>query len=349
MNPILVCNNISKSYGTKHAVNNLSISLSEGEIISVLGASGCGKTTLLRLIAGFERLDKGEIELNGIPVSTSQNHSAPEKRNIGMVFQEYSLFPHMTVAQNITFGLHGYSESEKQSRLEEVLDLIQLSGFDNRYPNELSGGQQQRIALARSLAPKPGIILLDEPFSNLDALTRKEMVSDMNKIILDSKTASILVTHDREEAFAIADTLAVMVDTKLVQIDKPDNIYDHPKNIDVAKLVANCSFLEGTVLNNTVDTIIGSFPYLELQDHFSEGQKVQILIHPEDFLMTYDPNGPFKVISREYRGSHTINELQSVQYGFILYCRESVQYPFQIESLVNLVKTNEIPFVIFPT
>ena len=175
MNPILVCNNISKSYGEKHAVNNLSFSLSEGEIISVLGASGCGKTTLLRLIAGFERLDKGEIELNGIPVSTSQKHAPPEKRDIGMVFQEYSLFPHMNVAQNITFGLLGYSESEKQSRLEEVLDLIQLSGFDNRYPNELSGGQQQRIALARSLAPKPGIILLDEPFSNLDALTRKEM------------------------------------------------------------------------------------------------------------------------------------------------------------------------------
>jgi len=348
MNPILVCNNISKSYGEENVVNNLSLSLSEGEIISVLGASGCGKTTLLRLIAGFERLDKGNIELENKPVSTSQKHAPPENRNIGMVFQEYSLFPHMNVAQNIIFGLQGYSTSEKQVRLQEVLDLIHLSGFENRYPDELSGGQQQRIALARTLAPKPEIILLDEPFSNLDALTRKEMVTDMNKIILESKAASILVTHDREEAFAIADTLAVMVEGEIVQIDKPNNVYDLPNSIKVAKLVANCSFLEGRIKRDSVNTIIGSFHYLTVAANISENQKVQILIHPEDFLMTYDPNGAFKVISREYRGSHTINEIQSVQYGFNLFCRESVQYPFQIGTSINLIKTNETPFVVFP-
>ena len=227
------------------------------------------------------------------------------------------------------------------------MELIHLNGFENRYPNELSGGQQQRIALARTLAPKPEIILLDEPFSNLDALTRKEMVADMNKIILDSKTASILVTHDREEAFAIADTLAVMVDGKIVQIDKPDNIYNRPNSVAVAKLVANCSFLQGEVINNAVNTIIGTFPFLAVEDTLPIHQKVQLLIHPEDFLMSYDPNGPFKVIGREYRGSHTINELQSVQFGFNLYCRESVQYPFELGSLVNLVKTDEKPFVAF--
>ena len=348
MNPILVCENISKNYQSTVAVNNLSISVSKGEIISILGSSGCGKTTLLRLIAGFEKLDSGQIKLKNTSVSSTKKHVQPESRNIGMVFQEYSLFPHMNVAQNITFGLKGYSKPNQQTRLKEVLELIHLNGFEDRYPSELSGGQQQRIALARTLAPKPEIILLDEPFSNLDALTRKAMVTDMNKIILDSKTASILVTHDREEAFAIADTLAVMVDGKIVQVDKPDNIYNQPNSVDVAKLVANCSFLEGEVINNSVDTIIGSFPYSALQNNLPNNQKVKILIHPEDFLMSYDPNGPFKVIGREYRGSHTINELQSVQYGFILYCRESVQYPFQLGTLVNLVKTDEKPFVVFP-
>ena len=196
MNPILVCENISKNYQSTVAVNNLSISVSKGEIISILGSSGCGKTTLLRLIAGFEKLDSGQIKLKNTSVSSTKKHVQPENRNIGMVFQEYSLFPHMNVAQNITFGLKGYSKPNQQTRLKEVLELIHLNGFEDRYPNELSGGQQQRIALARTLAPKPEIILLDEPFSNLDALTRKSMVTDMNKIILDSKTASILVTHD---------------------------------------------------------------------------------------------------------------------------------------------------------
>tara|TARA_Y100000590_G_C15716535_1_gene1012096 strand:+ start:1216 stop:2265 length:1050 start_codon:yes stop_codon:yes gene_type:complete len=348
MNPILVCKNISKNYQSTVAVEDLSISVTEGEIISILGASGCGKTTLLRLIAGFEKVDNGEITLRNDTVSSTQKHTQPENRNIGMVFQEYSLFPHMNVAENITFGLKGYSKSNQQNRLKEVLELIHLNGFENRYPNELSGGQQQRIALARTLAPKPEIILLDEPFSNLDALTRKAMVTDMNKIILESKTASILVTHDREEAFAIADTLAVMVDGEIVQIDKPDNIYNQPNSIDVAKLVANCSFLEGEVINNSVNTIIGSFPYKTFETNIPNHKKVKLLIHPEDFLMSYDPNGPFKVIGREYRGSHTINELQSVQYGFNLHCRESVQYPFQLGTLVNLVKTDEKPFVIFP-
>ena len=347
MKPILICKNISKNYHANIAVNNLSISVSKGEIISILGGSGCGKTTLLRLIAGFEKLDSGEIELKNMCVSSTEKHTAPENRNIGMVFQEYSLFPHMNVAQNITFGLKGYNKSEKQTRLKEVLELIHLNGFESRYPSELSGGQQQRIALARTLAPKPKIILLDEPFSNLDALTRKEMVADMNKIILDSKTASILVTHDREEAFAIADTLAVMVDGKIVQIDKPVNIYNRPNSVAVAKLVANCSFLQGEVINNAVNTIIGTFPFLAVEDTLPNHQKVQLLIHPEDFLMSYDPNGPFKVIGREYRGSHTINELQSVQFGFNLYCRESVQYPFELGTLVNLVKTDEKPFVAF--
>ena len=169
----------------------------------------------------------------------------------------------------------------------------------------------------------------------------------MNKIILDSKTASILVTHDREEAFAIADTLAVMVDGEIVQIDKPGNIYNLPNSIQVAQLVANCSFLEGSIINNSVNTFIGSFPYLTVDDEITENQKVKILIYPEDFLMTYDPNGAFKVISREFRGSHTINEIQSVQFGFNLYCRESVQYPFEVGTMINLVKPNETPFVVF--
>ena len=172
--------NVSVTFGSFYAAKNVSVKIREGEFFSFLGPSGCGKTTLLRLKAGLEKLDRGEIKLKNTCVSSTKKHIQPENRNIGMVFQEYSLFPHMNVAQNITFGLKGYSKSKKQTRLKEVLELIHLNGFEDRYPNELSGGQQQRIALARTLAPKPEIILLDEPFSNLDALTRKSMVTDMN-------------------------------------------------------------------------------------------------------------------------------------------------------------------------
>ena len=263
MKPYLTCKNISKTFNGAPAVESVSIDLLPGEIMSILGPSGCGKTTLLRLIAGFETLDEGEIKIENNIISSNQTHLPPEKRNIGMVFQDYSLFPHMNVEQNITFGLQNYNQDEKEFRLQEILKLIQLVGFEKKLPAELSGGQQQRIALGRTLAPKPSLILLDEPFSNLDAVTRKEVMSDINQIILESKTASILVTHDRDEAFSIANKLVVMINGKIFQMDNPGNIYNLPNNIEVAKLHAKEMELK-------IEYIHSSPENLKLLDNFSK-------------------------------------------------------------------------------
>ena len=197
MNLVLNCNNLSKNFDKYKVISNLDLQLFSGQILSILGSSGCGKTTLLRLISGLEELDRGEIFLNGKLVSQNGFNVPPNKRNIGMVFQNYSLFPHMDVYNNIAFGLSNFDKKDRDSRVKEVLEITRLEKFENRYPQELSGGQQQRVALARTLAPKPTIMLLDEPFSNLDAFTRSAMLTDIQKIIRDSKVSTILVRHDR--------------------------------------------------------------------------------------------------------------------------------------------------------
>ena len=348
MNPFLTCTNISKTFDGIKAVESISIDLLPGEIMSILGPSGCGKTTLLRLIAGFETIDEGEIRVGEDSISSKQKHLPPEKRNIGMVFQDYSLFPHMNVEQNITFGLQNYNQDEKKFRLREILELIQLVGFEKKFPDELSGGQQQRIALGRTLAPKPSIVLLDEPFSNLDAVTRKEVMSDINQIIVESKTASILVTHDRDEAFSIANKLAVMINGKIFQMDNPNTIYNLPKNIEVAKLVADCDFIEGSIQNNDVITSIGTFPYQSTDHQISNKQTVNTLIRPDDFIMTYDPNGSFKIIAREFHGPHSISRVLSYQNKFSLKFRDQQNVSFPIGTNVNLIKSNNSKLVVFP-
>ena len=348
MKPYLTCKNISKTFDGATAVESVSIDLLPGEIMSILGPSGCGKTTLLRLIAGFETIDEGEIKIENNIISSNQIHLPPEKRNIGMVFQDYSLFPHMNVEQNITFGLQNYNQDEKEFRLQEILKLIQLVGFEKKLPAELSGGQQQRIALGRTLAPKPSLILLDEPFSNLDAVTRKEVMSDINQIILESKTASILVTHDREEAFSIANKLVVMINGKIFQMDNPNNIYNLPNNIEVAKLVADCNFIQGSIQNKEVVTVIGSFKYESTDYQISDKQIVNTLIRPDDFIITYDPNGSFKITAREFHGPYSISTVLSYQYGFSLKFRDQQNVSFRIGTNVNLVKTNNRNLVVFP-
>ena len=208
--PVIECAAVAKSFGPAPAVDGISLALRTGEVLSILGPSGAGKTTLLRLIAGFERLDGGEISIQGRVVSGTSQHVPPDRRNVGMVFQEYALFPHKTVAENVTFGLHKLGASERDERLAEVIELVKLGGLEGRYPHELSGGQQQRVALARTIAPRPAAVLLDEPFSNLDAGLRREMRREVAGILRESGTATIIVTHDQEAAFAIGDRVGVV-------------------------------------------------------------------------------------------------------------------------------------------
>ena len=241
MSDFLELDSISLAYDTPDGlvsvVKALSLSLKQGSIGCLLGASGCGKTTVLRAIAGFEPLRAGSISLGDCRLSEVGHQVAPERRNVGMMFQDYALFPHLNVAKNIAFGLRKWSKDRRKARVQELLTLTGLEGADQRYPHELSGGQQQRVALARALAPEPDLLLLDEPFSNLDVDTRERLAFEVRDILKSTGHTAILVTHNQAEAFAIADQIGVMQQGHIVQWDTPHRLHQHPVNDFVADFI----------------------------------------------------------------------------------------------------------------
>lgn len=240
----LAVNNLSLQFGNKTIFSNVNFHLEQGQIACLLGHSGCGKTSILRCLLGFETPKTGRIVLNDRTLFDESIYIAAHKRNIGMVFQDYALFPHLTVAQNIAFGLTNINKADQRQRVSELLDLIEMTGFESRYPHELSGGQQQRVALARSLAPKPKFVLLDEPFSNLDSSLRQSLSLQIKDLLKAQGVGAILVTHDQNEAFAMADKVGVMADGQLCQWDSPYELYHNPKNRAVAGLIGEGVFIE---------------------------------------------------------------------------------------------------------
>lgn len=239
MNKILDIHRLSKSYdaGKTHALQQVSFYVNKGDICAVVGESGSGKTTLIRLIAGLENPDYGTIMINENVVSSIKKVVVPEKRNVGMVFQEYALFPHLNVLENIMYGIA--KRKDKQQRAAEVLSLVGLSNYEKRYPHELSGGQQQRVALARALAPEPSLLILDEPFSNLDAMMRSQLRNEVFNIIKKTGVTAIFVTHDTQDALAVADEILILQNGKLVQKDQASKLYHQPQSIYVASLFGN--------------------------------------------------------------------------------------------------------------
>ncbi|HIK11078.1 MAG TPA: ABC transporter ATP-binding protein [Oscillatoriaceae cyanobacterium M33_DOE_052] len=260
-NSILRLANVTKQYANAKgaAVAEVSLTLEPGEIMALLGPSGCGKTTLLRLMAGFERPDGGTIELAGTTVASAGEWVPPERRRLGMVFQEYALFPHLKVADNVGFGLQRVSKKEAKQRIEEMLSLVGLQGMENRYPHELSGGQRQRVALARALAPAPTLVLLDEPLSNLDLQVRLYLREEIRKILKNTGTTAIFVTHDQEEALAISDRVGVMRHGKIEQLGTPEEIYSEPASRFVAGFVTRANFLPAKRLGQVWETEVGCF------------------------------------------------------------------------------------------
>ncbi len=259
---VIEVDQISKRYNQTIAVKSCSLQVASGEILALLGPSGSGKTTLLRLIAGFERPDQGRIVINQrtvVDVDASVWLPA-EERGVGMVFQDYALFPHLTVSQNVRFGLRNGSKTDRQSRVEELLRLTELFSLGDRYPHELSGGQQQRVALARALAPRPPVVLLDEPFNGLDPELRPQMRREIAAILRRLGTAAVLVTHDQEEALGMADQVAVIRNGELQQIGTPEDVYYSPKTVFVASFVGHADFIPGIVCESKVNTEIGNFP-----------------------------------------------------------------------------------------
>ena len=291
--------------GRPPATDRLSFTLESGRILALLGPSGCGKTTTLRLIAGFEAPDEGQIAIAGRTVADASRgiHVAPEARGVGVVFQDYALFPHLTVGQNVGFGLERASRSDRRARVAQVLGLVGLTEFIERYPHELSGGQQQRVAVARALAPAPALILLDEPFSNLDTDLRALMRDEVEKILRATGTTAIFVTHDQEEAFTIADQVGVLDQGRLEQLGSPETIYHHPSTPFVAEFVGAADFLPGVVTADGVATEIGRFGGA---DGRAPGERVRVMIRPDDVDFVPDDSADAVITRRFFRGSETL-------------------------------------------
>ncbi len=344
--PLLQCVDVTKRYGDMLAVDNVSLELEPGEILSILGPSGCGKTTLLRLIAGFENLDSGEISIQGKRISGLSNHVSPDRRNVGMVFQEYALFPHMTVAQNVSFGLQRVPRNERRQRLAEVFELVRLTGLDSRYPHELSGGQQQRVALARTLATRPVAMLLDEPFSNLDTRMGTEMRKEVEAILRGNNIATVFVTHNREEAFAMSDRIAVMNEGRIDQIDSPNAIYQSPKTAFVAQMTGTCDFLRCRFRDGVAVTEIGKLKCVSNNGTLDDDCEMDLLVHPDDFRVVPDPNGSSEVLSREFRGDETMLVVRTPS-GDTLRCRQRSYSPVTPGTKVSLIPIQEAPFLVF--
>ena len=344
--PVVQCAGVTRYYGDILAVDNVSFDLAPGEVLSILGPSGCGKTTLLRLIAGFETPGGGQISIQGELVSAGSVHVPSDRRNVGMVFQEYALFPHMTVAQNVSFGLHRLARRERQRRLAEVTDMVRLTGLEARYPHELSGGQQQRVALARTVAPRPVAVLLDEPFSNLDAGMRSEMRQEVASILREHDIATVFVTHDREEAFAMADRIGVMRDGHLEQLDSPEVVYDSPATPFVTRLAGMCDLLRGEMRGGRAITEIGALPCHDRENALAEGSQVDLLVRPDDFQVVAHPSGGAVIKSREFRGDGTILVVETPS-GVSVRCRQPSHPELIPGTRVDLVPRGESPFVAF--
>lgn len=310
MSKILELHDIECQYEGRPAVSDLSMHVNEGQIICLLGPSGCGKTTALRAIAGFEPLYKGEIILSGKTVSRPGYTLAPEKRRLGMVFQDYALFPHMDIRQNIAFGLRNLNKTATKSVTESLLNKVGLSGMDGRYPHELSGGQQQRVALARALAPNPDIILMDEPFSNLDVELRERLSTEVRDILKGQGITGILVTHDQNEAFAMGDYVGVMYDGKIQQWDTPYNLYHEPKNRFVADFIGQGVFLRGTLIApDAIQTELGIVKGNRAYD-WETGSPVDLLLRPDDIVPDSSSQLTAKVTYKAFMGAETMYTLQ---------------------------------------
>ncbi len=302
--------NIYVSYGRTPVVYDVSFSLEDGKIGCLLGPSGCGKTTVLRAVAGFERPTSGRVLINRQVVSNGKRHLPPEQRQIGMVFQDFALFPNMTVADNIRFGLKSWPHRQQQARISELLAMIGMPTLGRVYPHQLSGGQQQRVALARAMAPKPSILLLDEPFSSMDIELREQLAREVRHILKQENITAILVTHDQNEAFAMADDICVMNEGRIQQHDSAYNLYHKPANRFVADFIGEGVILPGMVVGgNMVNTELGNIQGM-VPDGCKPGCQVDVLIRPDDIVHDDEASETAVVVERAFRGSDFLYTLR---------------------------------------
>lgn len=321
--------------GNGPAVNGLEFQLKKGEIGCLLGASGCGKTTALRAIAGFQPVLAGSIILNGKTLSGGKTHIAPEQRNVGMVFQDYALFPHLNVRENIIFGLFKLKPELKEQICQDMLRLVKLTGLEHRYPHELSGGQQQRVALARALAPSPELLLLDEPLSSLDTELRRSLAIELRSILKQRQISTIMVTHDQEEAFAFADKIGVVNLGRLEQWDAPYNLYHEPQTRFVGNFIGQGVFLPGFIREpNAIETELG---LLQSHKHYDwlSNTEVEVLLRPDDIVLDDDSPYLAQVTDKIFAGTSTLYTLK-LQSGSTIEAALASHHNFNIGTQLGI-------------
>jgi len=301
MEPLAIeVSGVTKRFGSTEVLRSVSLAVDSGEVLALLGPSGCGKTTLLRTIAGLERPDSGEIHVGGRPLSTATEWVPPERRRIGMVFQDWALFPHMSIAANVAYGL---ARKAPREEVDDALAMVGLTGLGDRQPGTLSGGQQQRVALARALAPRPTVLLLDEPFSNLDTALRVQVRGEVRRLLTDLGITTVFVTHDQIEAFVLGDRVAVMTDGSVAQQGRPDDLYERPVSPWLAGFVGEANLLAGTATGASADTACGSVALADPHDG-----PVTVLARPEELVLATDGSagvgGTVELV--EYHGHDTM-------------------------------------------
>jgi iron(III) transport system ATP-binding protein len=348
---VLELDGVSKRFGSEQVIADLSLSVADGEILTLLGPSGCGKTTTLRLIAGLERPDEGAIAVNDATVADAGSFVPPEERGVGVVFQEFALFPHLTAAENIAFGIDDWDADRRQERVDELLELVDLEGHRDSHPDELSGGQQQRVALARSLAPEPDTLLLDEPFSNLDVDLRVEMREEVRRILKETGVTAVSVTHDQEEALSISDRVAVMHDGRIEQVGRPDRVFQHPESRFVAGFLGHASFLSGYLSGDAVHTEVGEIPRESIHGlaEAYEGTKLDVLVRPDDVAAqpATAEVAEGEVVYRQYLGPTVLYRVE-LENGDVVECMHNHTDQVEVGASVTVEVTADHELAWFP-
>ncbi|MFC6955209.1 ABC transporter ATP-binding protein [Halorubellus litoreus] len=351
---VLELDGVTKVFGPECAVDELSLSVHDGELLTLLGPSGCGKTTTLRMLAGLERPDGGEVRLNDRVIANGEGtFRKPEHRDVGIVFQDFALFPHLSVAENVAFGLQDRDDEATDARVTELLDLVGLADQRDSKPAQLSGGQQQRVALARSLAPEPSVLLLDEPFSNLDVRLREQMREEVRAILKETGVTAVSVTHDQEEALSISDRVAVMHEGDVEQAGTPEKVFQHPESRFVASFLGQASFLTGHFAHGAVETALGDFPASMVEGLTTEYEnaEVDLLVRPDDLRATPVEDGSGgngEIIYRQYMGPSFVYRVR-LESGDVVHCQHNHVTDFELGQRVNVELVADHTIAWYPT